>query len=133
MNRRLAWAASIVLLLLTGCAQQAQSQIGVVDIQRIVQHWPKFLNYQNQLNADVAAIQQSKASADVKQRQMDDVQRQFTANQTELTNDVRDAATQVAANKHLRFVLTREFVGYGGVDITSDVEKLLQIDDKSSP
>lgn len=133
MNRRLAWAASIVLLLLTGCGQQAQSQIGVVDIQRIVQHWPKFLNYQNQLNADVAAIQQSKASADVKQRQMDDVQRQFTANQTELTNDVRDAATQVAANKHLRFVLTREFVGYGGVDITSDVEKLLQIDDKSSP
>jgi len=50
-----------------------------------------------------------------------------------LTNNVRDAANQVASDKHLRFVFTRQFVGYGGVDITSDVEKILQVVEKATP
>jgi Skp family chaperone for outer membrane proteins len=50
-----------------------------------------------------------------------------------LTNNVRDAANQVASDKHLRMVFTRQFVGYGGVDITPDVEKILQIVEKATP
>ena len=46
---------------------------------------------------------------------------------------MRDAAQQVANDKHLRFVFTRQFVGYGGVDITPDVEKILQIVEKATP
>jgi len=110
-----------------GCSHGPASDIGLVDVQRVVTHWPKFINYQNQLNADVAAIQQSRVSAGDKARQMADVQRRFQTNQAELTADVRAAATQVADGRHLRFVLTAEAIGYGGVDITPDVEKVLKI------
>lgn len=129
MNKHLALLALGGALALTaaGCSHGPSSDIGTVDVQRIVSHWPKFINYQNQLNADIAAIQQSRASASDKQRQMADVQARFATNQAELTDDVRSAATQVAGTRHLRFVLTAESIGYGGVDITSDVEKALQI------
>jgi Skp family chaperone for outer membrane proteins len=130
MNSRLIVLLALPLLA-AACAKPPAAEIGVVDIQRIVQHWPKFLNYQNQLNADVATIQQSRAADDVKRREMDVVQRRFAANQDELTNDVRQAATAVANDRHLKFVLTRQFVGYGGVDITDDVEKILKIDEKA--
>jgi len=110
-----------------GCSHGPASDIGLVDVQRVVAHWPKFINYQNQLNADVAAIQQSRVAAGDKARQMADVQRRFQTNQAELTADVRAAATQVADSRHLRFVLTAESIGYGGVDITPDVEKVLKI------
>jgi hypothetical protein len=33
----------------------------------------------------------------------------------------------------LKLVLTREGIGYGGVDITSDVEKALNITEKATP
>jgi Skp family chaperone for outer membrane proteins len=46
---------------------------------------------------------------------------------------VHDAAQQVANDKHLRYVFTRQNVGYGGVDITPDVEKILQIVEKATP
>jgi len=114
-----------------GCSKPPAPDIGVVDVQRIVANWPKFINYQNQLNADIATIQQSRTSEDRKRRELDDVQRKFAVNQNELTNDVRDAATKVAGDRHLRFVLTRQFVGYGGVDITADVEKVLKITEAS--
>ncbi|MBV8283461.1 MAG: hypothetical protein JO175_02365, partial [Candidatus Eremiobacteraeota bacterium] len=68
-----------------------------------------------------------------KARQMADVQRRFQTNQAELTQDVRTAATQVAGSRHLRLVMTAESIGYGGVDITPDVEKSLNITEKASP
>ena len=43
-----------------------------------------------------------------------------------------DAARQVASDKHLTYVFTRQYVGYGGVDITPDVEKILDITEKAS-
>jgi Skp family chaperone for outer membrane proteins len=132
MSNRLAPAVLAAAVLATAaCSRPPQSDIGLVDVQRIVANWPKFINYQNQLNADVATIQQSRAADAVKRRQLEDVQRRFVANQTELTGDVRTAATQVAGEKHLRLVFTRQFVGYGGVDITTDVEKILHIEEKT--
>jgi Skp family chaperone for outer membrane proteins len=128
MNRRWARAAAAAALVaVAGCSHAPSGDIGTVDVQRIVTHWPKFINYQNQLNADVAAIQQSRDSQNEKNRRLADVQRRFQTNQTELTNDVRTAATSVAGTRHLRFVLTAESIGYGGTDITPDVEKVLQI------
>ena len=123
--------AAAALLAAAGCARPPAGDIGVVDVQRIVSHWPKFINYQNQLNSDVATIQQARVSEDAKRRQMEDVQRKFTVNQTELTNDVRDATTKVAGERHLRLVFTRQYIGYGGIDITTDVEKVLRIEEKS--
>jgi Skp family chaperone for outer membrane proteins len=134
MNNRFVLAALAASLLgMAACSKPPQSDIGLVDVPRITSNWPKFLNYQNQLNADVTAIRNSHRSDSDKARELQGLQARFAASQTELTNNVRDAAQQVAGDKHLRYVLTRQFVGYGGVDITPDVEKLLQITEKATP
>ena len=134
MNNRFVFAALAASLLgMTACSKPPQSDIGLVDVARLTSNWPKFLNYQNQLNADVNAVKTSNMPDSQKARQMAGLQYRFQTNQTELTNNVHDAAQQVANEKHLRFVLTRQFVGYGGVDITPDVEKVLQIVEKATP
>ena len=134
MNDRFMRAALTASLLgLSACAQPPQSNIGLVDVPRITANWPKFLNYQNQLNSDAAAIQRARLPDSEKQRQMSALNTRFAEGQTELTNDVRDAAQQVAQERHLKFVLTRQFVGYGGVDITADVEKILKITERATP
>jgi len=42
-------------------------------------------------------------------------------------------AGKIASQSQLKLVLTREGIGYGGVDITSDVEKALNITEKATP
>ena len=121
-------------MIAAGCTQQsASNEIGTVNVTRITPNWPKFLNYQNQLSADAQAIDRSNASPRQKARQQAALQQRFTQFQNEVTNDVRNAAEQVASDKHLKLVVTREFVGYGGVDITPDVEKLLKITEAATP
>jgi Skp family chaperone for outer membrane proteins len=134
MNNRLVLVALAALLFgAAACSKPPGSNIGLVDVPRITANWPKFLNYQNQLNADLLAVQHSNASDTVKARQTQGLQLQYQADQSELTSDVRSAAQQVAANEHLSLVVTRQFVGYGGVDITPDVEKVLNITEKATP
>jgi Skp family chaperone for outer membrane proteins len=124
--------AAIALLGATACGGP-KSTIGLVDVQRIALNWPKFQNYQNQLSADAYALQRSKRSAADKAREQAQLQARFAQAQNELAGEVSDAAKQVAAAKGLKYVLTRQFVGYGGVDITTDVEKILKIEEKATP
>jgi Skp family chaperone for outer membrane proteins len=134
MNNRFVLAALAASLLgMAACSKPPQGDIGLVDVPRITSNWPKFLNYQNQLNADMIAIRNSHSSDNEKARALQGLRDRFATNQTELTNNVRDAASQVASDKHLRFVFTRQFVGYGGLDITPEVEKILQITEKATP
>jgi Skp family chaperone for outer membrane proteins len=134
MNNRLVFAALAASLLgLAACSKPPAGDIGLVDVARITSNWPKFLNYQNQLNSDVTTIRNSRSPDSEKARQLQGLQARFATNQTELTNNVRDAAQQVAGDKHLRFVFTHQSVGYGGIDITPDVEKILQITEKATP
>ena len=136
MNKRVLVAVLTAgVAALTGCHGGTTSgdDIGLVDVPRITANWPKFLNYQNQLNADAQTIRQSHASDADKARQMAQLQARFETGQTELTNDVRAAAEHVATDKHLKFVFTQQFVGYGGVDITADVEKVLNITERATP
>ncbi len=121
-----------LLAALCGCGGPKPT-IGLVDVPRITANWPKFQNYQNQLSADASALQRSSASNAQKAQQQVALQQRFNAAQTELTGEVQDAAKQVAANKGLKYVFTRQYVGYGGVDITPDVEKILKIEEKATP
>ena len=60
---------------LAGCNNAAQSSgIGLVDVQRISQNWPKFQNYANQLQASFAAIEASKSTNSEKQQQLAQLQ-----------------------------------------------------------
>lgn len=126
--------ATIMLAPLCACGNNAsQSNIGLVDVQRISQNWPKFQNYQNQLANDAQTIEHSNRAARDKDRARAQLQQRFAQAQSELSTDVSTAAKQVAADKHLTYVFTRQYVGYGGVDITTDVEKILKIEEKPSP
>jgi Skp family chaperone for outer membrane proteins len=127
--------AVFALAILAGCnaAGGTSSEIGTVNVSRITSNWPKFLNYQNQLTADASAIDRSSASESEKGRQRAGLQQRFVRFQKEVTDDVRSAAEQVANERHLKLVVTREFVGYGGVDITPDVEKILKITEAATP
>jgi Skp family chaperone for outer membrane proteins len=121
------------LAALSACAHQQSSPIATVDVARISANWPKFINYQNQLSADASALEHANIPDAEKQRQRDLLQRRYNDMQTEVTSDVRSAAQQVAGQRHFALVVTREFVGYGGVDITPDVEKILNITETSPP
>jgi len=125
--------ATLLLAGLCACTNGTQSNIGLVDVQRISANWPKFQNYQNQLAADAQTIERSNRSARDKASARAALQARFAQAQSELSTDVSTAAKQVAADRHLTYVFTRQYVGYGGVDITADVEKILKIDDKSTP
>jgi Skp family chaperone for outer membrane proteins len=116
---------------LAGCT--ARSPIGLVDVQRIVANWPEYQGYQNQLYADEHSIQSRRESSARKERAAIDLQRKYERVTNQLTQQIRDAAGRIASQRQLKLVLTREGVGYGGVDITGDVEKALNITEKATP
>lgn len=137
MNRRYVKhgiALAIVAVALAGCGiGKPKSDIGTVDLTRIMANWPKFENYNNQIQADAFAIDQSKEPESQKAKQRAELQQRFQQYQQEITGDIRGAAQQVATQKSIKLVFTRQGVGYGGVDITSDVEKVLNIVEKATP
>ena len=61
------------------------------------------------------------------------LQQKYAKITDQLTQQIRDAATKIAQQKQLKLVVTREGIGYGGVDITGDVEKSLNITEKATP
>jgi Skp family chaperone for outer membrane proteins len=129
-----ALVATAALASLSACGNKASNtDIGLVDVQRISQNWPKFQNYQNQLANDAQTIERSRKSDRDKAQARAQLQARFAQAQTELSVDVTAAAKEVAADKHLTYVFTRQYVGFGGVDITADVEAKLHIEDKGTP
>jgi Skp family chaperone for outer membrane proteins len=125
--------AVLAALVLAGCGHSSSSGVAVVNVARITSNWPKFINYNNQISADAAAIERSSANDQDKQREREQLQAQYLRMQTEVTNDVRDAAAQVAKQRNFKLVVTREFAAYGGTDITPDVEKILNITERATP
>jgi hypothetical protein len=126
--------AGLMLSALCACGGggHTASDVGLLDANRVQRNWPKFLNYENQFNADAQALQQSKRSNGDKLRARDLLQRRFAQAQNEIADDVENAAKQVAAEKNLKYVMTKQYVGFGGVDITADVEKKLNITESSA-
>jgi Skp family chaperone for outer membrane proteins len=123
--------AVCALAVMTGCA--AHSPIGLVDVQRIVANWSEYQGYQNQLYADERSIQSRRESTRRKQRDVLALQQKYTQVTDQLSRQIRDAAGRIATQRQLKLVLTREGIGYGGVDITGDVEKALNITEKATP
>ncbi|MGH7662268.1 MAG: OmpH family outer membrane protein [Vulcanimicrobiaceae bacterium] len=129
-----ALAVGMVALALAGCGGgRSQSQIGVVDMSRIMANWPKFENYNNQIQADAFAIETSKEPESEKAKQRAELQQRFAQYQREITTDISNAAQQVAKQRNFKMVFTRQGVGYGGADVTTDVEKVLNIQEKATP
>ena len=123
--------AGFAAALLAGCA--STSPVGLVDVGRIVANWDQFQKYQTELYQEEQKIGQSKASLKAKQQQAAALQRKYQGITDQLTQQIRDAASKIAAEKGMKLVLTHEGVGYGGTDITPDVEKAMNITEKATP
>jgi Skp family chaperone for outer membrane proteins len=123
--------AALAAALLAGCG--ASSPVGLVDVQRIVANWPEYQSYQSQLLVDEHGIANGKGSTAQKQRAAITLQQKYEKITEQLTQQIRDAAAKIAAQKQLKLVVTREGIGYGGIDITPDVEKSLNITEKATP
>jgi Skp family chaperone for outer membrane proteins len=123
--------AALAAFALAGCAQS--SPVGLVDVQRLTANWPQYNNVQNQLFADERAIQTGKGSQQQKAQQAAQLQAKYAALSDQLVKQIKDAAAKVAQQKNMKLVLTRQMVGYGGTDITGDVEKAMGITESASP
>jgi len=122
--------AALAALMLTACAPS--SPVGLLDVQRLTANWPQYNNVQNQLLADQRAIETGRGSQQQKVKQAQQLQAKYAALSQQLVNQIKDAAAKVAQQKNLKLVVTREFIGYGGTDITPDVEKQMAITESSA-
>ena len=127
------YRVAFCVCLATALACAPHSPVGLVDVQRIVSNWPEYQGYQNQLLRDERSISSRRESASRKQREAADLQRKYSQITDQLSQQIRTAAGKIAEQRQLKLVLTREGIGFGGVDITPDVEKALNITEKSSP
>jgi Skp family chaperone for outer membrane proteins len=116
---------------LAACA--GHSSIGLVDLQRIVSNWPEYQGYQSQLLTEERSISSRRESAARKVSDAQALERKYAKVTDQLSAQIRDAAGKIASQNQLKLVVTREGIGYGGVDITSDVEKALNITEKATP
>jgi type IV pilus biogenesis protein CpaD/CtpE len=123
----------LLAVLFTGCSSPQNSGVGTVDIARITSHWRKFSDYERQLRTESERIGASQVSEDQRRAQLDILHTKYEAQQNEITTRVRQAADRVAQRAGLRLVVTREFVGYGGRDVTGEVEAALGIVETPSP
>ena len=129
MKKSIVIIAAIAALTLTACAQS--SPVGLLDVQRLTANWPQYNNVQNQLLADERAIETGSGSAAQKQRQAAQLQAKYTKLSAQLVDQIKAAAAKVAQQKNMKLVVTREYIGYGGTDITGDVEKEMGITEAS--
>lgn len=132
MKKQLILAVALSAASLAGCTGGG-SPVGLIDVQRITANWPQYVNANNQMLADERAVQNGSGSPAQKQRLVAQMSAKYAAISQQLVNQIRTAATKVAQQRNLKLVVTREFVGYGGVDITPDVEKAMGITETATP
>ena len=132
MKKQLILAAALSAATLAGCTGGG-SPVGLIDVQRITANWPQYVNANNQMLADERAVQNGRGSPAQKQRIVAQMSAKYSAISQQLVSQIRTAATKVAQQRNLKLVVTREFVGYGGVDITPDVEKAMGITETATP
>jgi len=105
--------------------------VGLVDTQRVLNESVKALQYQKQLDdrekqmvAELSAVAPQVSKADLSARrarymtELGQMKRDFEA---QLTQQLNQAAAEVAKQDHLRVVLLRAPVWSGGQDITQQV------------
>jgi Skp family chaperone for outer membrane proteins len=120
-----------IAIIVAGCA--AHGSIGLVDVQRIVNNWPEYQSYQNQMMTEERSVSSRRESPARRAQDALTLERKYAKITDQLSQQIRDAAGKIASQSQLKLVLTREGIGYGGVDITNDVEKALNITEKATP
>jgi Skp family chaperone for outer membrane proteins len=129
--KKINYSIPCLAAIVAGCA--GHGTIGLVDVQRIVANWPEYQTYQTQLYSEERSIAGRRESTARKQSDTIALEKKYATLNDSLSKQIHDVAAKIATHDSLKLVLTREGIGYGGVDITSDVEKALNITEKATP
>ncbi len=121
----------LALILATGAAAAAPSDVGILNVERVMAESPKVKTLQEQLNAKASELarQLDAEKTGLSQAQFEERQKaaynQFLqVKQTlevQIDASIKQAVEQVAKEKKLLLILYKNSVAFGGVDITADV------------
>src|SRR5262252_5807401 len=105
--------------------------IGIVDTQRVLNESVRALQYQKQLDdrekqmvAELAAIAAQVSKADLNARRaryLTELGQMKRDLEGQLTQQLAQVATEIAKRDHLRAVLVKTPISYGGRDITQQI------------
>ncbi|VBB09261.1 chaperone protein skp [Lucifera butyrica] len=138
MKRKMRVITAIALLalaaLLGGC--NAGTNVGVLDVNRIMNESPKVKQFQDQLNtkgkelSDKLEKQKASLSKEDFQKQQQASYSEFVKTKQDMEKQIDDAIKQaldqVAKEKKLGVVVYKNSVAQGGTDVTDDVLKKMQ-------
>ncbi len=117
----------LAVVLCTACSGHSQVAIAEVDVERVVTHWPQMQSQSDELVTERRALAQTAnvLDAGARARAQSELDVRTAELQIQISRAVRAAAERIAHDRHIPLVVTRDYVAYGGVDITDDVTKLL--------
>jgi len=141
MNKSTRWGVMLLVMmfaavLLTGCAAEKPSTIGIVDMQKVMTENPKIKQMQDQLNAKAKELTENleKERATLKPEEFQQKEQVAYAEfmkmkqefEAQIETQTKKVLEEVAKEKKLGAVIYKNGMAWGGVDVTEDVLKKLQ-------
>ena len=141
MNKSIRWGVLLLVMmfaavLLSGCAAEKPSTIGIVDMQKVMAENPKIKQMQDQLNAKAKELTENleKERATLKPEEFQQKEQAAYAEfmkmkqefEAQIETQTKKVLEEVAKEKKLGAVIYKNGMAWGGVDVTEDVLKKLQ-------
>ena len=141
MNKSTRWGVLLLVMmfaavLLSGCAAEKPSTIGIVDMQKVMAENPKIKQMQDQLNTKAKELTDNleKERATLKPEEFQQKEQAAYAEfmkmkqefEAQIETQTKKVLEEVAKEKKLGAVIYKNGMAWGGVDITDDVLKKLQ-------
>ena len=141
MKRMIKWSSLLLLItmammLLSGCAPEKSSVIGVVDMQKIMKDSVKIKEMQDKLNVKAKELMEKleKDRTTLKPEEFQQKEQLAYAEFTKLKQEfeaqiesqTRKALEEIAKEKKLGAVVYKNGMAWGGIDVTDDVLKKIQ-------
>ena len=141
MNKGTRWGVLLLAMmfaavLLSGCAAEKPSTIGIVDMQKVMTENPKIKQMQDQLNAKAKELTENleKERATLKPEEFQQKEQVAYAEfmkmkqefEAQIETQTKKVLEEVAKEKKLGAVIYKNGMAWGGVDVTEDVLKKLQ-------
>ncbi len=141
MNKGTRWGVLLLAMmfaavLLSGCAAEKPSTIGIVDMQKVMTENPKIKQMQDQLNTKAKELTENleKQRATLKPEEFQQKEQAAYAEfmkmkqefEAQIETQTKKVLEEVAKEKKLGAVIYKNGMAWGGVDVTEDVLKKLQ-------
>ena len=141
MNKSTRWGVLLLVMmfaavLLSGCAAEKPSTIGIVDMQKVMAESPKIKQMQDQLNTKAKELTENleKERATLKPEEFQQKEQAAYAEfmkmkqefEAQIETQTKKVLEEVAKEKKLGAVIYKNGMAWGGVDVTEEVLKKLQ-------